>query len=101
MLLHFANTLVQLPVELQAVLAVAVMYAVRRLLAGRVPDEFVTRIAAAVTGLLLTVSGLLLGLIPLEFGAVAVAILNLLVVLLGGIVAVNALTSRDPKGFLA
>jgi hypothetical protein len=78
-----------LPNELKAAIAVAVLYAVRLALAGRVPDQWLMELAAAITTALITVIELALGLVPPEFEAVAVAILNLIAVLIGSILVVN------------
>lgn len=97
----FAASLVELPIQLQAVIAVAVMFGVRYLL-GRfnLPEDKLSEIAAMVTTVILTTIGALLGLIPPEFAAVATAILNLLGVLLGGVIVVNGYLKARKQGFL-
>lgn len=97
----FALTLVELPLQLQIVIGVAVMFGVRYLL-GRfnLPEDKLSEIAAAVTTAILTTIGALLGLIPPEFAAVATAALNLLAVLLGGVIVVNGYLKARRNGFL-
>jgi len=74
---------VELPAELAAIVAGGVFFLVEMLLAGRVPEESVQRIAAAITAGILEILGVLLGLIPPEFEQLATALLNLLVIVLG------------------
>lgn len=85
----FAMWLVVLPDELKAAIALGVLYLVRLVLAGRVPDQFLTELAAVITTALITAIELALGLIPPQFEMVAAAILQLIAVLLGGILVVN------------
>lgn len=86
----FSAWVVALPTELKAAIAIGVLYLVRLLLAGRVSDEWLTELAGIVTTALVAVIELALGLIPLQFEAVATAILRLIAVLLGGILVVRA-----------
>lgn len=81
----FVHSLVVLPGELKAALALAVLAAVRLALAGRVPDRIVTELATIISAALIAVIELALGLIPFEFEGIAAAVLQLLVVLLGGV----------------
>jgi hypothetical protein len=74
---------VELPQQLQAVIAVGVAGLVALALKGRVPDEYLSEISVAISTGLITIIGVLLRLIPLEFEGIATAILNLIVVLLG------------------
>ena len=99
-MLGFAQSLVVLPLPLQVVLAVGVLFAVRLALGKFLPDAALSEIAAAITTALLTVIGVVLGLVPLEFEAVATAILNLLAILLGGVVVVNGYVKARRNGFL-
>ena len=85
----FAHTVVQLPDQLQAAIGLGVLYLVGLLLRGRVPDEWVMEIAAAITTAVIAVLGVLLRLIPLEFETIATAILSLIVVLLGGLTLIR------------
>jgi predicted small secreted protein len=78
-----AQTVVELPSQLQALIGLGVLYVVGLLLRGRVPDQILMEIAAAITTALITVIGLALQLIPLEFEPLANTILTLIVVLLG------------------
>lgn len=86
-----AQGVVELPSELQALIGLGVLYLVGLALRGRVPDEFVMEVAATLTTALITILGLALRLIPVEFEAVATAILNLIVVLLGSLTLVRGL----------
>lgn len=85
----FANWLVVLPDPIKAAIAVGILYLVRSLLANRVPDELLIEIAGAITVALVTIINLLLGLIPFQFEAIAMAILNLIAILLGAVFVVN------------
>lgn len=102
---EFAATLVTLPNELKLAIAAGVLALARVLLAGRVPDAFVSEIAIAVTTALITGIELALGLIPLEFEALAAQILQLIVILLGMVLAANgyrlARTSLHDRGLRA
>lgn len=82
---EFASFLGGLPVELQAFIALAVLAGVRALLAGRVPEQFVTELAAVISTALIAIIELALGLIPSEFDSIVAAILQLIVVLLGAV----------------
>jgi len=99
----FAMYVIGLPEELKAAIAIGVLALVRILLAGRVPDSFVTELAAVITTALITVIELALGLIPAEFEPVAAAILRLIAVLLGTILVVRAYlvarASAQARGF--
>lgn len=86
----FVATLVGLPPELKAAIAVLVMLGLRALLSGRVPDAVLTELAGVITTALLAGIGILLGLIPAQFEAVATAILQLIAVLVGTILVVRA-----------
>lgn len=81
---------VGLPDELKVAIAAGILFLVRLLLAGRVPDSFLTELAAVITTALITVIELALGLIPPEFEPVAAAILRLIAALLGAILVVRA-----------
>jgi hypothetical protein len=96
----FAQTLVELPNELKVVLAGLCLAAVQALLSGRVPDEVVSKFAALVTAFVLGIVEVALGMIPLEFEEVAVAILQLLVVLFGFVVAKNLFKQANERGLL-
>jgi hypothetical protein len=96
----FAQSLVVLPLPLQVVLAVGVLFVVRLALGKFLPDAALSEISAAITTALLTIIGIVLGLIPLELEAVATAILNLLAILLGGVVVVNGYVKARRNGFL-
>ena len=74
---------VEMPNQLQAVLAAGVAWLVRLLLSGRVPEDYLNEIAVAITSALITVVGVFLRLIPVELEGIAFALLNLVVVLLG------------------
>lgn len=78
-----AQEVVELPQKLQVLIAAGVMWIVSLALQGRVPDEFLSEISAAITTALITILGVLLRLIPAGFESIANAILNLIVVLLG------------------
>lgn len=78
-----AQEVVELPQKLQVLIAAGVMWIVSLALQGRVPDEFLSEISAAITTALITILGVLLRLIPAEFESIANAIVNLIVVLLG------------------
>jgi hypothetical protein len=99
----FAMYVIGLPEELKAAIAIGVLALVRVLLAGRVPDAFVTELAAVITTALITVIELALGLIPVEFEPVAAAILRLIAVLLGTILVARAYlvarASAQARGF--
>jgi predicted small secreted protein/small basic protein len=86
-----AQTVVELPDPLQALIGLGVLYVVGLLLRGRIPDQYVMEIAAAITTALITVIGLLLQMIPLEFEPLANTILTLIVVLLGMLTAARML----------
>jgi small basic protein/predicted small secreted protein len=86
-----AQTVVELPDPLQAVIGLGVLYLVGLALRGRIPDQYVMEIAAAITTALITVIGLLLQMIPLEFEPLANTILTLIVVLLGMLTAARML----------
>lgn len=81
----FAASLVALPPELKGAIAIGVLAVVRLILEGRVPDKFVTELAGIITTGIIAVVELALGLVPASFEGVAVAVLNLLAVLLGTI----------------
>ncbi len=85
----FVATLVGLPPELKAAIALAVLALVRLALSGRVPDAWATELAGVITTAVVAVFELALGLIPARFEAIAAAILQLIVVLLGAVVAVR------------
>lgn len=85
----FVQSLVVLPDPIKGAIALGVLYLVRLVLAGRVPDQFLTEVSAVITTALVSVIELALGLIPYSFEAVAAAVLNLIAVLLGGVVVVN------------
>ena len=97
----FVQQIVTFPDELKIALAVGVLYLVRLLLAGRVPDENLSEIAAAITTALITVIGILLGLIPVDFEAIATATLRLLAVLLGSVIVINGYLRAREHGLLA
>lgn len=86
-----AQGVVELPMQLQAVIGVAVAYVVGILLRGRLPDEWVMEIASVITTAAIAILGIILRLIPLEFEVLATAVLNVLVVLLGGFGLVRGL----------
>ena len=80
-----AQTVVELPNQLQVLIGLGVAWLVRKVLGGTsVPEEFQTEIAVAITTALVTVVGVLLKLIPLGLEAIATTVLNLVVLLLGG-----------------
>ena len=99
-MLQFAVTLVSLPIELQIALGVGVLFVVRAVLGKFLPEQATVEIAGAITTALVTIIGVLLGLIPVELEAIAVAILNLLVVLVGGGLAVNLYLKARRQGLL-
>jgi len=74
---------VELPVQLQTLIAAGVAGLVALVAKGRVPDEYLSEISVAISTGLITIIGVLLRLIPLQFEEIATAILNLIVVLLG------------------
>lgn len=78
-----AQSVVELPSELQALIGLGVLYVVGLVLRGRVPDQFLMEIAAAITTALITVIGVLLQMIPVDMEPLANTILTLIVVLLG------------------
>ncbi len=78
-----AQDVVELPVELQALIGSGIAYLIGLVLRGRVPLGYEQEIASAITGAVLTVIGVVLKLIPQEFAPVATAVLTLIVVLLG------------------
>lgn len=86
----FAMYVIGLPPELKAAIALAVMFGLRAILAGRVPDAWLTELAGVLTTGLITVIELVLGLVPGEFEAVAQAVLQLIAVLLGAIFVIRA-----------
>ena len=94
------QALVELPVELQALLAGVVLLGVRFLLGKFLPEAALSEIAAAVTTALLVAIQAALGLIPLEFEAIAMAVLQLIVVLLGMVVVVRGYQKARANGFL-
>lgn len=85
----FVNYLVGLPPELKGFIALAVLALVRLALAGRVPDAWLTELAGVITTAVIAVIELALGLIPAEFEAIAAAVLQLIVVLLGAVVVIR------------
>lgn len=85
----FAMGLVALPNELKLALAAGVLYLARLALAGRVPDAWVSELAVVISTALIAGVEMLLGLIPLEFEAVAAQVLQLIVILLGMVLAAN------------
>lgn len=86
----FVSFVVGLPEPLRAAIALLVLAAVRLLLAGRVPDEWLTELASVITTAVISVIELALGLIPPEFDAIVAAVLNLIVVLLGTVFVARA-----------
>jgi len=74
---------VELPNQLQALIAAGVAGLVALVAKGRVQDEYLSEISVAISTGLITIIGVLLRLIPLQFEEIATAILNLIVVLLG------------------
>ena len=86
----FVTYAIGLPVEIKAAIAIGVMFLVRLALAGRVPDRIVTELAGIITTAVVAVIELALVFIPPEFEAVAAAVLQLIVVLLGSVLAVRA-----------
>jgi hypothetical protein len=88
--MSLTQTIVSLPDELKLAIAAGILFLVRLVLDGRVPDKYISEIAAAISTALITVIGVLLGMIPPEFEALANSILSLIVVLLGMVFAVNA-----------
>jgi hypothetical protein len=84
-----AATAVALPDQIKAAIAIGVLYLVRLVLAGRVPDQWLTELAGAITAAIITLIQLLLGLIPSQFDAIVAAVLQLIVVLLGGVLLIN------------
>lgn len=81
----FVNWIVVLPEPIKAAIALGVLYLVRLALSGRVPEAFLTELAAVLTAFLVAIINLLLGLIPLQWEAIATAILQAIAILLGGI----------------
>jgi hypothetical protein len=86
----FVSFVVGLPEPLKAAIAIAVLALVRLVLAGRVPEEWLTELAGVLTTALIAVIELALGLIPPEFDAVVAAVLNLIAILIGTIFVVRA-----------
>jgi hypothetical protein len=85
----FALYVLELPVEVKAAIALAVLALLRAVLAGRVPDEWLTEVAGVLTTAIVTLIQLALGLIPPEFHFIAQAVLQLIAVLLGGILTLR------------
>lgn len=81
---------VGLPDELKIAIAVGVLFVLRLLLAGRVPEEWLTEIAGAITTALVTIIELALGLIPPQFDAIVTLVLQLIALLLGSILVARA-----------
>jgi hypothetical protein len=94
------QAIVELPVELQAILAGVVLIAVRLLLGKFLPEANLSEIAAAVTTALIVAIQAFLGLIPPEFEAVASAVLRLIVLLLGMVVVFRGYQKARANGFL-
>jgi hypothetical protein len=86
----FVTYVVGLPEPLKAAIAILVLAVVRLVLAGRVPDDWLTELAGVITTAVISIIELALGLIPPEFDAVVAAALNLIAVLLGTIFAARA-----------
>lgn len=97
----FGQSIIELPLQLQAVIAVAVLYAVRAVLGRWLPEDKLSEIAAAFTAAVLTTLGALLGLIPPSLEGIATVLLNLLALLLGGVAVVNGYLKARKNGFLA
>jgi hypothetical protein len=87
---EFAMTLVQMPDELKYAVALGVLFLVRLVLSGRVPDQFITEVAAVIAGAVIAAIELALGLIPAEFETIAAAVLRLIAVLLGSVLVLRA-----------
>lgn len=87
---NFVTYVVELPPELKIAIAFLVMLGIRALLAGRVPEQALTELAAVITTAVVGVIEVLLGLVPPEFSAVGAAILQLIVVLLGSVFVIRA-----------
>lgn len=89
-LVNFANSLVELPLQLQALIAGAVLYLVNLGLGKLpIPEEHLTKIAVAVSTALIAAIEVALNAIPLEFQPLAVHILQLIVLLFVFVVAKN------------
>lgn len=90
---------VELPTELAALLAGGVFFLVELLLSGRVPEDALQRISAAITAGVLEIVAVFLGLIPPGFEELATTLLNLLVILLGVVSGVKLLFAGGRKLF--
>lgn len=99
-MLQIAVTLVSLPVELQIALGVAVLFVVRAVLGKFLPEQATVEIAGILTTAVIAIVGVLLGLIPVGLEPIATALLNLLVVLVGGGLAVNLYLKARRQGLL-
>ncbi len=90
----FANYAIALPPEIKTAIALVVMLAVRWLLTRvpNVPEQIVSEIASIVTAFVIALVEAGLGLIPGEWEAVAASFLQLVVVLLGSVLAIRAYT---------
>jgi hypothetical protein len=86
---EMALFVIALPEELKIALAGLVLAGVRLLLAGRVPDAYISEVAAVITTAIITIIELSLGLIPGEFEMVVAAVLRLIAILLGMVFAAN------------
>lgn len=92
--------IVTLPTELAALLAGGVYFVISLVLEGRVPEDALQRISAAITAAVLEVIGVALGLIPPAFEEIAVALLNLLVVVLGLVSVAKLLFATGQRLFV-
>jgi hypothetical protein len=97
---EFANSIVALPDELKIVIAGVVLALVYAVLKGRVADEVVGKIAVLVSTAVIGIIEIALGLIPAELEAVAVNVLQLIVLLGGWVVAKNLYFQADERGLL-
>ena len=91
---------VELPTELAGLLAGGVFFLVELLLSGRVPEESLQRIAAAITAAVLEIIAVVLGLIPAGFEDLAIGLLNLLVIILGVVSGSKLLFKAGEKLFI-
>lgn len=86
---------VTLPDPLPALIGTGVLFVVGLLLRGRVPEQFLLGVAAAITVAVVEIFNLALGLVPLAFEPLANSALNLLIILLGIVKVVEVFARKQ------
>lgn len=96
----FSQGVVELPPQLSAILVAGIFFAVNLALEGRIPGPYIEEISGAISTAVLGVLAVALRLIPPEFEQIAIAILNLLVVILGVVVVVKGLFAGAQRAYV-